>query len=42
MMRSTGAVPVKFYGLPKTHKKNNLLRSVISNCGTYNYNVTKF
>ena len=41
-MRSTGAVPGKFYGLPKTHKKDNPLRPIISNCGTYNYNVAKF
>ena len=42
MMRSTGAVPRKFYGRPKTHKKDNPLRPIISNCGKYNYNVAKF
>ena len=41
-MRSTGAVSGKFYGLLKTHKKDNPLRPIISNCGTYNYNVAKF
>ena len=41
-MRSTGAVPGKFYGLPKTHKKDNPLRPIISNCGTYNNNGAKF
>ena len=41
-MRSTGAVPGKFYGLPKTHKKDNPLRPIISNCDTSNYNVAKF
>ena len=41
-MRSTRAAPGKFYGLPKTHEKDNPLQPVISNCGTYNYNVAKF
>ena len=41
-MRSTGAVPGKFYGLPETHKKDNPIRPIISNCGTYNYNVANF
>ena len=41
-MQSTGAVPEKYYGLLKTHKKDNPLRPIISNCGTYNYNVAKF
>ena len=31
LMRSTGAIPGKFYGLPKTHKKDNPLRPIISN-----------
>jgi hypothetical protein len=41
-MRSTGASPGKFYGLPKTHKSGVPLRPIISNCGTYNYNVAKY
>ena len=41
-MLSTGAVPGKFYGLQKIHKKDNPLRPIISNCGAYNYNVAKF
>ena len=40
-MRSTGAVPGKFDGLSKTHKKDNPLRPIISNCGTYYYNFAK-
>ena len=35
-MRSMGTVSGKCYGLPKTHKKDNPLRPIISNCGTYN------
>ena len=40
-MRSTRAIPGKFYGLPKTQKKDNPLRPIKSNCGTYNYNFAK-
>ena len=40
-MLSKGAVHGKFYGLQKTHKKDNPLRPIISNCGTYNHNVAK-
>ena len=40
-MYPTGASPPKFYGLPKIHKKNIPLRSIVSSIGSVSYGVAK-
>ena len=40
-MYPTGASAPKFYGLPKTHKKEVLLRSIVSSVGSITYGVAK-
>ena len=40
-MYPTGCVPPKFYGLPKIHKPDTLLRSIVSSCGLVTYGVAK-
>ena len=40
-MYPTGAGPPKFYGLPKIHKRETLLRPIVSSKGTVNYNTSK-
>ena len=40
-MYPTGVSPPKFYGLPKIHKKNILLRPIVSNIGSVSYGVAK-
>ena len=40
-MYPTGASPPKFYGLPKIHKKNIPLRSIVSSIGSVAYGVAK-
>ena len=40
-MYPTGCVPPKFYGLPKIHKPDTLLRPVVSSCGSVAYGVAK-
>ena len=40
-MYPTGASPPKFYGLPKIHKKNILLRPMVSSIGSVSYGVAK-
>ena len=40
-MYPTGAVPPKFYGLPKIHKPDTPLRPIVSSCGTVTYGVAK-
>ena len=37
----TGCVPHKFYGLPKIHKLDTLLRPIVSSCGPVTYGVAK-
>ncbi|CAF1492766.1 unnamed protein product [Adineta steineri] len=39
--RSTGSLPGRLYGLPKTHKKDVPLRPVLSAIGTFNYGLAK-
>ena len=41
-LRPTGSCPSKLYGLPKIHKKDTPLRPIISQIGSYTYNVAKF
>ena len=40
-MDPTGCVPPKFYGLPKIHKPDTPLRSIVSSCGSVTYGVAK-
>ena len=40
-MYPTGAVVPKFYGLPKSHKKNTPLRAIVSSIGSVTYGVVK-
>ena len=40
-MYPTGAVPPKFYGLPKVHKRGIPLRSIVSSRGSISYEVAK-
>ena len=40
-MYPTGCVPPKFYGLPKIHKPDKLLRPIVSSCGSVTYGVAK-
>ena len=40
-MYLTGCVPPKFYGLPKIHKPDTPLRSIMSSCGSVIYGVAK-
>ena len=40
-MYPTGCVPPKFYGLPKIHKLDTLLRPIVSSCGSVTYGVAK-
>ena len=40
-MYPTGCVPPKFYGLPKIHKPDTPLRSIVSSCGSVTYGVAK-
>ena len=37
----TGCVPPKFYGLPKIHKLDTLLRPIVSSSGSVTYGVAK-
>ena len=37
----TGAVPPKFYGLPKIHKRGIPLRPIVSSKGSISYEVAK-
>ena len=41
-IRPTGSVPSKLYGLPKIHKTGNPLRPIISQIGSYTYDLAKF
>ena len=40
-MYPTGCVPPKFYGLPKIHKLDTPLRSIVSSCGSVTYGWQK-
>ena len=40
-MYPTGAVPPKFYGLPKIHKRSIPLRPIVSSRGSISYEVAK-
>ena len=40
-MYPTGCVPPKFYGLPKIHKPDTPLRSIVSSCGSVTYGMAK-
>ena len=40
-MYPTGCIPPKFYGLPKIHKPDTLLRPIVSSCGSVTYGVAK-
>ena len=40
-MYPTGAVPPKFYGLPKIHKRDIPLRPIVSSRGSTNYEVSR-
>ena len=40
-MYPTGCVPSKFYGLPKIHKPDTLLKPIVSICGSVTYGVAK-
>ena len=40
-MYPTGAVPPKFYGLPKIHKRDIPLRPIVSSSNSTNYEVAK-
>ena len=40
-MYPTGYVPPKFYGLPKIHKPDTPLRSIVSGCGSVTYGMAK-
>ena len=40
-MYPTGAVASKFYGLPKIHKRDISLRTIVSIRGSINYEVAK-
>ena len=40
-MYPTGCVLPKFYGLPKIHKPDTPLRSIVSSCGSVSYGVAK-
>ena len=40
-MYPTGAVPPKFYGLPKIHKRGIPLRPIVSSRGSISYEVAK-
>ena len=40
-MYPTGAVPPKFYGLPKVHKRGIPLRAIVSSRGSISYEVAK-
>ena len=40
-MYPTGAVPPKFYGLPKIHKRDIPLRPIVSSRGSTSYEVAK-
>ena len=40
-MYPTGISSPKFYGLPKIHKKNVPLRSIVSSIGSVTYGVAK-
>ena len=40
-MYPTGAVPPKFYGIPKIHKRDVPLRPIVSSRGSTNYEVAK-
>ena len=40
-MYPTGAVATKFYGLPKVHKRDIPLRTIVSSRGSMNYEITK-
>nr|VZH96346.1 unnamed protein product [Spirometra erinaceieuropaei] len=41
-MKSTDTATARFYGLPKVHKANVLLRSIVSPLGTATYSLTKW
>ena len=40
-MYPTGCIPPKFYGLPKIHKPDTLVRPTVSSCGSVTYGVAK-
>ena len=40
-MYPTGCLPPKFYGLPKIHKPDTPLRTIVSSCGSVTYGVAK-
>ena len=40
-MYPTGCVPPKFYGLPKIHKPDTPLKSLVSSCASVTYGVAK-
>ena len=40
-MYPTGGVPPKFYGLPKIHKLDTPLRSIVFSCGSVTCHVAK-
>ena len=40
-MYPTGCVAPKFYGLPKIHKSDTLLKPIVSSCGSVTYGVAK-
>ena len=40
-MYPTGCVPPKIYGLPKIHKPDTPLRSIVPSCGSVTYGVAK-
>ncbi len=39
---ASGSIPGILYGLPKVHKVNVPIRSVLSAINTFNYNLAKF
>ena len=41
-IRPVGSTPSKLYGLPKIHKSGNPLRPIISQIGSYTYELAKF
>ena len=41
-LRPTGSIPSQLYGLPKIHKDKTPLRPIISQIGSYTYNLAKF
>ena len=41
-LKSSNPLPARFYGLPKIHKPNHPLRTIVSFCGTPTYNLASF